>query len=84
MNNIRAALLGILAVSMATAALAQPLPGATAMADTQFVTVAPRLGTPRYPTPLFTIGGVAVGIWTPVPPPYDGAANRSAAANPVP
>jgi hypothetical protein len=35
-------------------------------------------------TPLATLGNLAIGIWTPVAPPYDVTANRSAAANPLP
>jgi hypothetical protein len=35
-------------------------------------------------TPLASIGDLSVGIWTPVPAPYDVTANRSAAANPLP
>jgi hypothetical protein len=35
-------------------------------------------------TPLVTIGNLAIGIWSPVPPPYDVAANRNLAANPIP
>ena len=38
----------------------------------------------KSPTPLFVIGGLAVGIWARVPPPYDVTANRNAAANPLP
>ena len=37
----------------------------------QSVTVGPRL---QHPTPLFFVGGLAVGIWTRVPPPYDATA----------
>ena len=35
-------------------------------------------------TPLATIGNLAIGIWSPVPPPYDVAANRNLAADPRP
>lgn len=32
--------------------------------------------------PLWTIGGLPVAIWAPVPPPYNMQVNRSAAADP--
>jgi hypothetical protein len=38
---------------------------------------------PRAPRHLFTIGKLPVGIWAPVPPPYDARANRNNAANPL-
>jgi hypothetical protein len=34
------------------------------------------------PRPLFTISGVPVRLWAPVPPPYSTAANRNFAADP--
>ncbi len=84
MNTVRAVLFGILAALMATTAYAQkPDAGVVATTATflgQSVTTGPR----QFPTPQFVIGGLAVGIWARVPPPYDVAANRSAAENPLP
>jgi hypothetical protein len=42
------------------------------------------LGPIQQMTPLATVGSLAIGIWTPVAPPYDAAANRSGADNPLP
>jgi len=77
MNKVRPVTVVILIALMATTADAQP-PGASDM-----TAAIVRPGTARYPT-LFNIGGVPVGIWTRVPPPYDPTANRNAAANPLP
>ena len=39
---------------------------------------------PRYqPTPLLSFGDVQFEIWTPVAPPYNAAANRNLAGNPL-
>ena len=86
MNTIRTATFGILAVLLATSAHAQKpvVNSGQSVAATfsgQSVTPSPRL---QSPTPLFVIGGRAVGIWARVPPPYDVTANRNAAANPLP
>jgi hypothetical protein len=35
------------------------------------------------PQPLFTIGDLPARVWAPVAPPYNGAANRTNAANPA-
>jgi hypothetical protein len=78
MNTVRAVLFGILAALTATTAYAQK-PGAGPAATT--TTFGPRL---QHPTPLFVIGGLTVGIWARVPPPYDVTANRNVAANPLP
>jgi hypothetical protein len=83
MNKVGPVLVVVLTALMAATADAQP-PGASGMAGAETVTVIPRPGPSRNPTPLFSLGGVPVGIWTRVPPPYDPAANRSAAANPLP
>jgi hypothetical protein len=86
MNTARAILFGsILATLMATTAEAQQS-GASGGATVtslggQSVTVGPRL---QHPTPLFFVGGLAAGVWTRVPPPYDATANRTAADNPLP
>ena len=42
------------------------------------------IGSRQFPTLQFVTGGLAVEIWARVPPPYDVAANRSAAENPLP
>jgi hypothetical protein len=85
MKTMRAAVIGILTVLMATAALAQTQPaasGATSGFAGQSLGVGP--GRAGNPTPLFMLGGVAAGIWARVAPPYDVSANRNAAANPLP
>jgi hypothetical protein len=87
MNMMRAALLATLAVLLANGAWAQgpgggPV-GEVAGLGAQSYGVGPRTGA-QHPTPLALLGGVAVGIWTRVPPPYDVTANRNAAANPLP
>ncbi|HEY7578796.1 MAG TPA: hypothetical protein VH855_14475 [Acetobacteraceae bacterium] len=38
---------------------------------------------PSQPRPLFSIFGLPVGIWAPVPPPYNVAANRNLASRPI-
>ena len=85
MNTTRAAVVAILAMLLATTAFAQApgsgAAGRTASVGGQSVEQGPRA---QQPTPLFMLGGLEVGIWTRVPPPYDAAANRSAAANPLP
>jgi hypothetical protein len=87
MATLRVVVFGVLTVLMATTADAQkPDTGQAERAATfkgQSVTGAPWLGA-QYPTPLFTIGNLPVRIWTRVPPAYDVAANRNAAANPLP
>jgi len=85
MNTARAALFGVLTVLIAMSAHAQtPAPqtvtGQQALGG-QSIGVGPRQWG-RQMTPLFVFGGVAVGIWTPVAPPYDAGANRNLAANP--
>ena len=85
MKTMRAALVGILTILMATAASAQTQPAASSATSGfagQSLGVGP--GRAQNPTPLFMLGGVAVGIWTRVPPPYDVSANRNGAANPLP
>jgi hypothetical protein len=83
MNTVHAVFLGILTALIAATADAQ-MPSAgptTAEFGGQAATIGPRL---QHPTPLFVTGGLVVGIWTRVPPPYDVAANRNAAGNPLP
>ena len=84
MNMMGAVLFGVVTTLMATTAGAQtpsasPIERATTFGG-QSITVGPRLRE----TPLIVIGGLAVGIWSRVPPPYDVAANRNATANPLP
>jgi len=84
MNTMRAVLIGVLTL-VATAAFAQ-VPGPTSTGQVsafagESVLVGPRVGA-QQPTPVFIIDGVAVEIWTRVPPPYDATANRNGAANP--
>ncbi len=87
MNTLRAALVGVLTLLLATTAFAQaPAPSTGGEISTlggRAVGVGPG-GVARYPTPLFMLGPLAVGIWTRVPAPYDVSANRNAAANPLP
>jgi hypothetical protein len=83
MNKVRPVLVVVLTALMAATADAQP-PGVSGIAGAEAAAVTLRPVIPRYPTPIFSIGGVPVSIWTRVPPPYNAAANRSAAANPLP
>jgi hypothetical protein len=85
MNTTRAAIAGVVTVLLATPAFAQA-PGSGAAGQIasmggQSVAQGPRV---QQPTPLFMLGGLVVGIWTRVPLPYDAAANRNGAANPLP
>ncbi len=84
MNAIRAIFLSMLtALAMRTAYAQSPRSTPEAGEATlggRAVVVRPPAG----PTPLITMGNLAVGIWTRVPPPYNVEANRSAAANPLP
>jgi hypothetical protein len=87
MTTLRVVLFGVLTVLMVTTADAQKPDTGPAERATTFtgrsVTGAPWLGA-QYPTPLFAIGNLPVGIWSRVPPPYDVSANKNAAANPLP
>jgi hypothetical protein len=85
MNTMHAALVGLLTVLLATTAAAQTQPVASAGTSAlggQSLGIGPGRG--QNPTPLFMLGGLAVGIWTRVPPPYDVSANHNLAANPLP
>ncbi len=84
MNMLRAALVGLLLAFLAQTALAQAAVPGTAgeILGGRAFAVAPQ-GAARNPTPLFMLGGVAVGIWTHVPPPYGVTVNRNGAANPL-
>jgi hypothetical protein len=85
MKTLRIAIPAVVAaLLLATTAFAQA-PGLAAGGrvsafNGQSVAPGPRV----QPTPLFSIGGMPVGIWTRVPPSYDATANLSAAANPLP
>jgi hypothetical protein len=85
MTTVRAVLLGTLTLLTAATADAQKPSAGPATPAAEFggqaATVGPRL---QHPTPLFVTGGLAVGIWTRVPPPYDVTANRNAVENPLP
>jgi hypothetical protein len=85
MNTTRSAVVAVLTMLLATTAFAQA-PGSgpaspIASMGGQSVAQGQRV---QQPTPLVTLGGLVGGIWTRVPPPYDAAANRSGAANPLP
>jgi hypothetical protein len=88
MSTVRAVLFGLIAVMVADGAYAARAAGPSTADEAlifggQSTAVGPRIRL-QQPTPLFMIGGLAVGIWTRVPPPYDAAANRNLAANPLP
>jgi hypothetical protein len=88
MGTVRAVVFGLLAVLVAVGAYAAPAAGPSSAGEAlifggRSTAIGPRI-KPQQPTPLFMIGGLAVGIWTRVPPPYDAAANRNLAANPLP
>jgi hypothetical protein len=88
MSTMRAVLFGLIAVLIAGGAHAAPAAGPSTAGEAltfggQSTAVGPRIN-PQQPTPLFTIGGLAVGIWTRLPPPYNAAANRNLAADPLP
>ncbi len=92
MTKTRTLLFGTLAMLVAGIAYAATEPAPQGTSGTlsfsgQSAATGPRLSaqtTARQMRPLFTIGNVAVGIWTPLPPPYDASANRNLAANPLP
>ena len=77
---MRAALIGVLMGLLPTVALAQvPVSGTSGTVST----LAGRPAGGPNARPLFMLGNVAFGIWAPVAPPYDVAANRNGAANPI-
>jgi hypothetical protein len=79
MSRTLGAAFGIFAIVTATAAYGQEqtaqIPGANG------VTVQGQGG--RQSTPLFTIGGVNVRLWTPVSPPYNAQANGNLSQRPI-
>ncbi len=42
-----------------------------------------QIGPDNNPEPLWTIDGLPVRIWAPVPPPYDAGMDRNGAADPL-
>ena len=87
MNTIRVLLLGAAAVLLASTGSAQTLGPGTTVEVLTFggpPVAASRPATAQHPRPVAVVGGLAVGVWTRVPPPYDATANLSAAANPLP
>ena len=87
MNTMRVIVLGVAATLMASTGAAQTVgPGPTVEASSfgGRSVAADRLVAAQHPRPLAVVGGLALGIWTRVPPPYDATANLSAAANPLP
>lgn len=86
-SAMRAVFLGLVVALLAGSAFAQTsAPGTMGTIATiggLSVTTGPRAAI-QNPTPLATVGNLAFGIWTRVPPPYDVAANRTAASNPLP
>jgi hypothetical protein len=77
-------LLGILTILTPSVVDAQtPNSGVPAGRAPTFAGQSSAIGT-REATPLLHIGNIPVAIWTRVSPPYDVAANRNAAANPLP
>ena len=88
MNSASALILGTLVAVVSTPAVGQgQLPDAdvnhwfkSSSASNAFV--APEPSDQQSP-PLFKIGGLPVRVYAPVLPPYNAAANRNLAANPV-
>jgi hypothetical protein len=83
MKFVRSACTGVLlAALMAGGAYAQTASQVSAFSN-RTVGVGSQLNNQQM-TPLATVGNLAIGIWSPVQPPYDVAANRNLAANPIP
>ncbi len=81
------ALFGMLAAGIASAQQQQGTIGVRAAGGPlglggEIGTLGPRQA-PSQPRPLFSIFGLPVGIWTPVPVPYNVAANRNLASRPI-
>lgn len=82
--------LGMLLMLAATAAYAQTqVPAQRQVPETGGVVRRPEVPPPlvgptvKPPPAVFSIGGMPVRVWTPVPPPYDVTADRNGAANPL-
>jgi hypothetical protein len=83
MNRLGALIAGALPLLMATAAFADP-PAPQMSGTVQGSVVLPESIAPVIgQQPLWTFGELPVGIWAPVPPPYDMEADRNGAANPL-
>ena len=81
------ALIGMLAADVASAQQQQATVGAAALSSPagfggEVGTLGP-LQAPTQPRPLFSILGLPIGIWAPVPAPYNVAANRNLASRPI-
>jgi hypothetical protein len=80
-------LIGMLAAGTATAQQQQPAGGSgPAGGPPGFGGTVGTIGpsqTASQPRPLFSIFGVPVAIWAPVPAPYNVAANRNLASRPI-
>ena len=81
------ALLSILAAGAASAQQQQATVGAGALGGPpgfggEIGTLGPHQA-PSQPRPLFRILGLPIGIWAPVPAPYNVAANRNLASRPI-
>jgi hypothetical protein len=74
-------LIGMSAAGAATAQQHQPA-GRPLGFGGQIGTLGPAQA-PSQPRPLFSIFGVPVAIWAPLPAPYNVAANRNLAARPI-
>jgi len=82
MKSIRIAIAGVaLAAVMGSAAMAQTSAVTTYGGN---ISGAGPSSAGRQMTPLATMGDLALGVWTRVPPPYDATANYNRAANPLP
>jgi hypothetical protein len=89
METARAVLVALIGLAAAVTASAQQQQSAGTIAvgsppgfGGEIGTIGPQQA-PSQPRPLFTIFGVPIGIWAPVPPPYNVAANRNLAARPI-
>jgi hypothetical protein len=81
------ALIGILAAGAASAQQTQATIGAVAAASPpgfggDIGTLGPQQA-PSQPRPFFRIFGLPIGVWAPVPAPYNVAANRNLASRPI-
>lgn len=83
MRTTTGAVLGVLAMTLASAAVAQPRGPATS-GTVRTAPISPHVPGPqggRSPRTLFWIGPLPVRLWAPVAPSYDAAANRAGAEN---
>jgi hypothetical protein len=88
MKAASALILGVLVATVSTSAFGQgQLPDANnniwfEASNAANASVVPQPSDPQS-LPLFKIGRLPVRVYAPVPPPYNAAANRNFAANPV-